>query len=202
MRKKAAKQLHDQVGQNLTALSINLNYILAQMSAGSVPDTGNRLRDSLSILNETIEQIRDIMVELRPAVLDDYGLNAALNWSVDKFAQRTDIPYHYDGQDLKNPLPRNAEYTMFRVAQGVFHNIVKHAKADSVSVTLEDTDDYVKLTIQDDGIGFNTEAVSRKKRVSGLGLAGMKERMTLIGGSLDIVSFPGKGTSVIIKTGR
>ncbi len=202
MRKSAAQNLHDQVGQNLTALSINLNYILTQMPAGPGSKTGNRLRDSLSILNETMENIRDIMVELRPAVLDNYGLNAAMNWSVEKFAQRTDTLFHYEGQDLKNPLPRNTEFTMFRVAQELLHNVVKYAKADSVFITLEETDDHVKLTVQDDGIGFNTDTISEKKSVSGLGLAGMKTRMDLVGGTMDIVSFPGKGTSVIIKSGR
>lgn len=202
MRKKAAQQLHDQVGQNLTALTINLNYIMSRLSEESRLIMESRLNYSISILDETIEQIRNIMVELRPSVLDDYGLNAALKWSINKFSERTDASVKYNGKDLSKRLPINIEYTLFRVAQEALHNILKHARAKNVTVTLQEINDLVKLKVEDDGVGFDMNSVKQSKEESGLGLVTMAERINFIGGKLEISSQPGKGTSVSVELKR
>jgi PAS domain S-box-containing protein len=202
MRKTAAQQLHDQVGQNLTALTINLNYVMSHLLDDSKVKIENRLNDSLVILNETIEQIRNIMVELRPSVLDDYGLNAALKWSINKFAERTKTTIDYKGIELSKRLPLNIEYTLFRTVQEALHNVAKHAEAKKVIISLEEENNIVKLKVEDDGIGFDINRIKEYKNPSGLGLLSMAERIYFIGGKLEISSEPGKGTSVIINIKR
>jgi PAS domain S-box-containing protein len=202
MRKTAAQQLHDQVGQNLTALTINLNYAMSYLSDDSKVKIENRLKDSLAILNETIEQIRNIMVELRPSVLDDYGLNSALNWSINKFAERTKTAIVYKGKELSKRLPLNIEYALFRIVQEALHNVAKHSEAKNLFVTLEEIDNIVKLKVEDDGVGFDISKIKQYKNPSGLGLVSMAERISFIGGKLEISSEPGKGTSIIINIKR
>lgn len=198
-RKKASQQLHDEVGQNLTALTINLNYISTQLPKELNEKVVNRLQDSLSILDSTVEQIRNIMVELRPSVLDDYGLFAALKWSVNIFKERTNINVVFNGKELSNRLPINKEYAIFRTAQEIFHNITKHAHASNVSINLEESNDSVKLLISDDGIGFDTTLI---KKSSGFGLQSISERMKLIDADFNIFSEPGSGTSISIGIKR
>lgn len=202
MRKTASGQLHDQVGQNLTALTINLNYIISQLSVEVSEKIATRLNDSLTILNETIDQIRNIMVELRPTVLEDYGLNAALNWSINKFAERTKLNVKYNGKDLEKELPINAGYIIFRVIQEIFHNISKHARAKNVKVELIEMSEEIKIEVKDDGIGFSTKKVREMKDSISFGLSSIEERMKLIGGKLEISSEPGKGTVVTIEIGK
>ncbi|HOI31108.1 MAG TPA: PAS domain S-box protein [Melioribacteraceae bacterium] len=202
MRKSASGQLHDQVGQNLTALTINLNYIISQLPGEASEKLTTRLNDSLVILNETIDQIRDIMVELRPTVLEDYGLNAALNWSINKFAERTKINVIYNGKDLEKELPINTGYIIFRSIQEVFHNISKHARAENVKIELIEKPEAIKIEVKDDGIGFSMKKVREMKNSISFGLSSIEERMKLIGGKLEISSEPGKGTVVIIEIGR
>jgi PAS domain S-box-containing protein len=202
MRKIAARHLHDEVGQNLTALSINLNYLQSQLSEESKLRMEKRLADSLSILEETIDQIRNIMIELRPAVLDDYGLNSAFSLSLNKFSENTNLNVVYNGNDLARRLPVNIEFALFRVVQEAVHNISKHAEAKNVWVTLEEKNELVKITVQDDGIGFDINRVTASKVNRGLGLLSMAERIKFIGGNLEISSSPGKGTIITVTIKR
>lgn len=201
-RKKASQQLHDEVGQNLTALTINLNYLLSQLDANTYNKAYNRLKDSLSILDNTVEQIRNIMVELRPSVLDDYGLFAALKWSAAKFKDRTNINVQVLGKELSERLPINIEYAIFRSVQEIFHNIAKHAQAANVFVNFEESKSKVILQISDDGIGFDASVVIKSSDNSSFGLQSISERMELIGAKINIDSYPGKGTSVLIEIER
>ena len=202
MKSKAAHQLHDHVGQNLTALTINLNYMAMQLSKDSKTKVQNRLDDSLAILSQTIEQIRDIMSDLRPSVLDDYGLHAALNWSADLFARRTGIRTIYRGKNPSKPLSASLEHTLFRVSQEVLHNVAKHSKASLVEITMDESDESIYLTIKDDGIGFDHDEIYNSGTRHGWGLLSMEERIRLIGGNIEIISKPGQGTEIRIKSNK
>jgi len=201
MRKVASHQLHDEVGQNLTALSINLNYLLSQIAAGDTKKLSDRLSDSISILNDTMDQIRSIMVELRPSILDDYGLCAALKWNLNLFKERTGINIIFEGKELDYRLPVNVEYSVFRVAQEALHNITKHADAKNVKVVLTEENKKTVLLISDDGRGFDTNE-KRAGELIHFGILTMAERIKLIGGNLEITSTPGKGTTIKIEVGR
>lgn len=199
MRKAASQQLHDHVGQNLTALTINLNYVATQLLPETQTKVKERLNDSINILNETIEQIRDIMVELRPSVLDDYGLIAAMNWLCSKFMERTEIRVEFEGKELQERLPLNIEQTLFRIIQEIFHNISKHSKAKNVLVKMKEDENKLYLSVKDDGVGFDYEKHKTQRDKKGLGLSSMEERIKLIKGKMKIESKPGKGSMVTIE---
>ncbi len=202
LRKKAAQELHDEVGQNLTGLTINLNFLESQLSPELRAKMGNRLKDSLGLLENTISKIRDIMTELRPSILEDYGLHAALFWFGKQFSERTGIHVEASGNDLRERLPRATEVAMFRVAQEAFNNIAKHSKAKNVNLTLEEYDHHVRLLIRDDGIGFDKNNIPKEKLEQHYGLMSMKERIGLLGGSFEIDSAQGKGTTITIEIKR
>jgi len=199
LKRTAARQLHDQVGQNLTALTINLSFFRNQLSPESLKKVGNRLTDSLALLDDTIEKIRDIMTELRPSILDDYGLYAALSWSTEKLKERINIPIRLNGHDAVKRPPLEIEYALFRMTQEALHNIVKHAKASWIRVEVKQETDSVCLIIQDDGLGFDPKMLTEKKGIQGFGLTNMTERMKALGGTCMIQSAPGKGTTVILE---
>jgi len=198
LRRDAAQQLHDQVGQNLTALTINLNFLRNKMSGLSNEDEEKRLTDSLLLLDDTIDRIRDVMTDLRPSILDDYGLYAALSWSTKKFTERTHIPVKLVGRDATKRPPLSVEYALFRISQEALHNILKHAHAGHVTCELTQARGLVKLSIQDDGVGFNPQKVWRG-RDKGLGLINIAERMKALGGEFEVQSNPGKGTHILLR---
>lgn len=202
MRKAASQQLHDQVGQNLTALSLNLHFLRSVCSHESNQTIKNRLDDSIFILAETIEQTRNIMIDLRPSVLDDYGLHAALKWSFSKFAERTNISVNYQGEELTPPLPKNSAYSIFRIVQETFHNIVKHAHAKNIFVSMKEISNIVEVVIKDDGIGFDVNSISASTNESGFGIKTMQERIRLLNGCMKIHSTPNEGTIVTITMKR
>jgi two-component system, sensor histidine kinase and response regulator len=197
-RQRLARELHDQVGQNLTALGINLNVILNQLSNTSKTKVEDRLNDSVRILTETAGSIRDVMAALRPQVLDDYGLKAALQLEADRFSERTGISTQVIGKDI-SPRPLDGlETSLFRIAQEALTNVSKHGVAGQVIVRLEQIDDMVRLTIHDDGIGFDMEKLNNTNG-SGWGLMTMRERIQAHDGSLQVASRPGKGTQIIVE---
>lgn len=202
LKKTAAQQLHDEIGQNLTALMINVNYVSTQLEDESHGKLKKRLNDSVSLLTETIEQVRNIMTELRPSVLDDYGLNAALSYSLNKFSQTNNITAQYDGKDFEPRLPIKLAYGLYRASQEALHNIAKHAHAKNIYVKLEEIDGLVRLTIRDDGIGFDYDRYSQSKSAHGLGLITIEERINFIGGNVNIISSKEEGTTMIIEAAR
>jgi glucose-6-phosphate-specific signal transduction histidine kinase len=183
-RQRLARELHDQLGQNLTALGINLNIIRARV--GKEADTvSTRLDDSLSLIEETAERIRDLMGDLRPPVLDDYGLLAALHWYGEQFGRRTDI-----------------ETALFRIAQEALTNVAKHAQATQVRVVVETGPDMVRLVVSDDGIGFQHTDQPRRGAQGAWGLLTMNERAEAVGGRCQVDSSAGQRTRVIVEVPR
>ena len=153
-RREIARELHDEVGQNLTALGINLNLIQNLLRGESVPKLNGRIDDSQKLVEETVGRIRDVMARLRPPVLDDYGLVAALNWYSKQFKERTGIATAVKGEELADRLPLAVETALFRIAQEALNNVAKHAEADQVTLTVEGQDEGFRLVITGQRYGF------------------------------------------------
>jgi signal transduction histidine kinase len=198
-RQRLARELHDQVGQNLTALSINLNIVRTQMPEEAAAQVCSRLDDSLSLVEQTTERIRDVMADLRPPMLDDYGLVAALHWYGEQFAWRTDIAVAVEGEEPAPRLAARVENALFRIAQEALTNVAKHAQATQVTVTTEAVSGTLRLVVADDGIGFDQAHLAESDGGLGWGLLTMAERAEAVGGRCRVESDPGQGTQVIVE---
>ncbi len=201
-RQRLARELHDQVGQNLTALGINLNIMRAELPGRAEGQISSRLDDSLSLVETTAERIRDLMAELRPSVLDDYGLLSALRWYGEQFAARTKIASTVEGEEALGRLPAHVESALFRIAQEALTNVAKHAQATAVTISVEEDKGRVRLTVTDDGIGFDAAERGDSSRDIGYGLLTMSERAEAVGAHCRVLSYPGKGTQVIVEVAR
>jgi signal transduction histidine kinase len=197
-RRWLANELHNLVGQKLTALNIHLNIVKNESAPSMDPQMGARLDDSLKLVEETIECIRDVMTELRPAVLDDYGLTPVLRWYAEQYVKRTGVHTTVIEQGPTRRLPANAEEALFRIAQEALANVAKYARAENATVTFSSTPQTSSLTIADDGRGFDPLACHPPARDHGWGLMIMRERAAAVGADLTIESAPGSGTSVIV----
>jgi two-component system sensor histidine kinase UhpB len=201
-RKKLARELHDMVGQNLTALGINLNIMRSQIPGEAADLIAPRLQDSLMLVEQTALCIRDVMADLRPDMLDDYGLLATLRWYGERFSHRTGLAVTVHGDVLKSRLPLTSEVALFRIVQEALTNVAKHAQACKVMVELEELENIIHLIIADDGRGFDLFSLRRTGEHIGWGLITMEERAAGAGGRLRIESGPGKGTRITIEVKR
>jgi PAS domain S-box-containing protein len=194
-RQHIARELHDQIGQSLTAVEINLQTVLQTHQAG---ETRQRLQDCLSLVDALVQQTQNLSLNLRPALLDDLGLEPALRWLLEQQVARAGLAPTLRAEPLPSRLAPEIEIACFRVAQEALTNVVRHAKARHVTVELRVAGDQLELTVEDDGCGF--DVVARRRTPDGtpvdLGLAGMRERATLAGGSFEIASSAGRGTTV------
>jgi PAS domain S-box-containing protein len=194
-RQRIARTLHDEIGQVLTAVKINL-----QTTHGSLDsiDSADRITESIDIIDEALVRVRDLSIDLRPPHLDDFGLATALRWYVDTYSQRTGTKAKFSEElnGSSRRLPQEIETACFRIAQEALTNITRHAAASSVSLKLKQRREQLRLTITDNGIGFDVLAVTGRITAETLGLRGMKERTQAVGGSLEINSTLGKGTEV------
>jgi PAS domain S-box-containing protein len=188
-RARIARDLHDQLGQQLTALRMAL-----ERHAEHCPSDGAQdVQRALALTREIDTEVDFLAWELRPAVLDDLGIVAALPRFLDEWSGHYGIRSHFAAaNDPGGVLSREAEVTIYRVAQEALNNIVKHAHASRVDVLLERRDHSVVLVVEDDGVGFDTQDPATHDR--GIGLAGMRERAALIGGELQVESQPGVTT--------
>ncbi|HEX2993542.1 MAG TPA: sensor histidine kinase, partial [Anaerolineales bacterium] len=189
---------HDRVGQTLAALNINLIIINGQLSEGVAQQIGARLNDSMKLVGETIALVRDVMTDLRPAVLDDYGLEAALEAHLNAFKSRYNIEVLLEKS--AHPILRlgpSLEMTFLRIAQEALMNIAKHAHAKHVNLSLRQVEQSICLTIQDDGTGI--ESWQDANRPGSHGLIIMRERAEAFGGTLQVSSVLGQGTTVEVS---
>jgi len=200
-RQRIARELHDQVGQNLTVLDIILNIVKSQM-VGETDFVRSRLDESLALVYQTTQRIREVIEDLRSPVLDDYGLLNALHWHGQQFSSRTGIAVTVKGEDLGCPLAARVENAMFRIAQEALNNIAKHAQATQVTVTLETEGETVKMCVADDGIGFDPAQATEGSDHRGWGLLIMAERAEAVGGRCCVESQPGQGTRVTVEVVR
>jgi signal transduction histidine kinase len=192
--------LHDVVGQNLAALRINLNIVKIESAPAMAGGMGARLNDSLKLVEETIGSIRNVMTELRPAVLDDYGLTPVLRWYAEQFVERTGVVTTVIEQGPTRRLPPGVEEALFRIAQEALTNVAKYARAGKVLVTFDTTSNVSRLTIADDGCGFDPSALKQPAKDHGWGLMIMRERAAAVGAELSVESSPGQGTRVIVTS--
>lgn len=191
-RSRLARDLHDEVGQLLTALKIDLQDI----QHGEVRDSRfSPLTDSLELVDRLLTQVRTLALDLRPSLLDDLGLVSALRWYANRQATRNGWTLSLDVEGIEGRVPASIEVTCFRVAQEALTNIAKYARAKMINLALRRQDGEVTLVIQDDGVGFDVMQ-ARRRALDGksIGLLGMEERVRLAGGSLLISSAPGEGT--------
>jgi PAS domain S-box-containing protein len=194
-RRRIARELHDELGQALTALKINL-----QETIRGSDDRVSRLEDSVAIVDLVLRQVRGMALDLRPSILDDLGLVAALNWYVERHAQRTGL----HGRFIADPDDIHAdpeiETACFRVAQEALTNVARHAQATRFSVELLQYSGGLQLVVRDNGIGFEPgAALQAASRGASLGLIGMQERVELVGGQIAFVSEPTGGTEVQVN---
>jgi len=199
-RRKINRELHDRIGQNLAALNINLNIIRSQLPQESLPAVSAHLQKMQTLFEETAAHARNVMADLHPPALDDYGLLAALRSYVESYGARVVVPITVHGEDLAPRLSPAAEMALFRIAQGAIANAVQHARAKRIEVLLAATPERVTLTIADDGAGFDPKRVVPAHASWGLTI--MQERAEAVGARLTVESAPGKGTRVGVEIDR
>ena len=201
-RQRLARELHDQVGQNLTALGIGLSLVRSQLPKRTDPAMHARLADLLGLVEETTARIRSVMGDLRPPVLDDYGLVAALGWYAGQVARRTGISVDVSGKECDPRLPPAAETALFRIAQEALNNVAKHAGASRVGITFSARPSGATLAIADNGKGFAATMPVPMANRAHWGLRIMKERADGVGGACRIESRPDQGTRVTVEVPR
>jgi signal transduction histidine kinase len=201
-RRQLARELHDRVGQNLTALGINLNIVRGQLRDSLNAKTESRLAAALKLLEETVDHIRDVMAELRPPVLDDYGLLAALRWYSQRFEYFTGVSTQVEGEEISPRLPQAIEIALFRITQEALTNVAKHAEASQVMVRLAANGGLACLSIEDNGHGFDVGATRQSGASVRWGLTSMQERAMAVGGRQTVQSVLGEGTQVLIEVPR
>lgn len=197
-RRRFSRELHDLVGQNLTALSINLDILKSQIGTDMPEGLRRRVGDSEALLESTTTAIENVMSELRPPMLDDYGLLPALQWYSDDFAERTGVELKIDGDEHIARLSPEAEIALFRIAQEALNNVAKHAQAKRAEIRLEHVNAHTIMTISDDGVGFESGGGYRARRRPGLGMVTMRERTQAIGGTFDMEAQAGGGTRITV----
>jgi len=192
-RRRIARELHEEIGQALGAIRLRVGIALRDDA-----DRRRPLEESATIADDAIGRIRSLAVNLRPPMLDDLGLADALQWALSQQSKAAGWKASMRADELPQRLPEDVETACFRIGQEALSNVVRHAHAKSVEVTLENGGEELRLTVADDGDGFDIERFRRpEERRRHVGLIAMSERASLAGGRLDIESAPGEGTRVV-----
>jgi two-component system sensor histidine kinase UhpB len=200
-REHLARELHDKVCQSLTALGLSLTLLEAQMPRRAAKLRG-RLAEAVSLVEQIGETIRDVMAELRPPMLDDYGLLSALHWYGAEFSDKTGIGVDVQGQEAVPRLAAPVELALFRIVQEAMANVAQHARATAVLLTEAEDKGMVRLVIADNGVGFDQERLGQPEGRHLWGLMTMSERAAAVGGRCRIESQPGQGTRVVVEVSR
>jgi signal transduction histidine kinase len=186
-RRSIARELHDEIGQSLSGLLLDVGSAASSAGAGSVR---TRLEAIAETAERIIEELRRIALSLRPSMLDDLGLTQALEWQAREVGRRSGLSVDVDAEDSAGQLPEAHRTCIYRVTQEALQNCVSHAGATHVRIGLRRTAATVSIRVEDDGKGFPAS------RTRGLGLLGMEERVLQLGGRLRVLSEPGRGTVV------
>lgn len=201
-RARVARDLHDQIGQSLTSVLLGLRLVDGSISTDppDLDDVRARTDEVRALVAEALEEVRQLAFDLRPTVLDDVGLVAALRRLAADLTERfgTRIELHLDGLDDETRLPAEFETVVYRVVQEALTNVVRHARATRAEVEISVDEQRARARIVDDGLGFDVDPATLRS----LGIAGMRERATLVGGRLEINSAPGQGTAVGLEVPR
>lgn len=188
-RKRLARELHDETGQALTSILLGLRTLEQSIDSEDGRQAAAEVRE---IVVTTLQRVRRLAVELRPAALDDFGLVPALERLVDTYRAQSSLEIDLEVRLRDGRLPAEIETTLYRIVQEALTNVAKHARADRVSILLRERDGAVAVVIEDDGVGFDAGSASS----GGLGLAGMQERVSLVGGRFRVETAPGRGTTL------
>jgi two-component system sensor histidine kinase UhpB len=198
-RKKIAQELHDQVGQMLQSMKMNLDWMKRGLI--SKPEKPEKMEDWLldteELLAQTIDDIRNLTFELRPSMLDDFGLIPALRWYVENFSRRSNVEVSLKTGDKEHRFPAEVVITLYRIIQEALTNVAKHASATQVFVSVSQRGSSAVLSVRDNGIGFDPGKTLSAP--NGMGLLNIKERVNMLGGSFEIISRPRKGTKLNIQ---
>jgi PAS domain S-box-containing protein len=197
-RRLIASELHDRVGQNLTGLGINLSIVAGGLRSEDKPELAARLEDSTALLRNTVDAIRNVMAELRPHTLDEYGLPSALRSLAAGFSKRTGIQVTFKGDPARTGLPKTVDLAMFRIVQEALNNIAKHSSADRVEIAVSRWNGHALLSVRDNGIGFDAGKVESSES-SGWGLRIMRERAEAVGARFSLKAEPNAGVKVVVE---
>lgn len=196
-RTRISRAVHDQLGQILTGLKIDLNWMVKHIAQIPIADGNSflkRLIEAQKLADSALETVHNIAIELRPSALDVLGLSTAIREEAHRFEKRTGIGVHVEILTSSNPVLRIA-VELFRILQELLTNVVRHAKATVVRVILEEKNNTWRMTVEDDGIGFN---LAEKSGPAALGLLGIKERVQMLNGSVEFNGHQGKGALAYI----
>ena len=200
-RKQISREIHDELGQTLTNLKLDLFWVNKYLNGNSgsilelekVISKTNLMTDKI---DDSITTVRKIATQLRPSVLDNLGLIAAIEWQLKEFQTRTQIKCQFKNSIKNLEIKQDLSTAIFRIFQETLTNIARHSKATKVVAKLNSNKNMITLEIKDNGIGFNSSIINKTKS---LGLLGMKERASMFGGNLDIETKKGKGANIILK---
>lgn len=190
-----AREIHDELGQTLTALKMDLVWLKNRLPGDQVP-LNDKMRSMVELVDKTGETVQRISAELRPGLLDDLGLAAAIEWQTEEFQKRTGIPCEVSLDPEDFIANQDISTAIFRIFQETLTNIVRHADASSVNVMLHEKDDEITLEVSDNGRGITEEQVSHSQS---FGIIGIRERVNLLRGSVAISGNPNKGTTVTVR---
>lgn len=194
-RKKISRELHDEIGQTLTAINVKL-ATLKEEAAVNTTGLKKKIASTQRLVERSMNTVHRFARELRPSLLDDLGLIPALRSYMKGFTKRTHIPIHFTAFAAVEQLDSDKRTVLYRVAQEAFTNVAKHAKASLVEVNIQKLRGVVRMEIHDNGKSFQVQRLLFTKRIRRLGLLGMQERVEMVGGSFAVESSPGKGTTI------
>lgn len=194
-RTSIAREIHDELGQQLTGLKMDIYWLSRKIDTSDTEIT-NKLRESLELINATVASVRKIATDLRPSILDDLGLIAALEWQSEEFEKRSGTQVEFCNEAGDFELKPESVTAIFRIFQELLTNVARHANATLVKVLLKKTNNSLFFSLTDNGVGFDLESISKKKT---LGLLGIKERTLLLGGTYEFKSKAGEGSETIIS---
>jgi len=196
-----AQELHDGVGQNLTAINLNLSVLRELLPENSPDGMKLRLADTSQLVEETVARMRNVMADFLPPMLEHYGLTPALTWYGEQFARRTNLQVNvHDRRANAGRLSTQAEVGLFRIVQEALNNAAKYANATKVDIEINNDREYMQMTISDNGVGFDPQTISTE--TSHWGLAIMRERARALHAALEIQSAPKAGTKIVLRMTR
>jgi signal transduction histidine kinase len=202
-QRRISRELHDQIGQTVTGLSLGLKALEQGLAKGDAGAATAQLRWLEQLATEIGRDIHRTASDLRPTAIDDLGIFRAIEAYVAEWQERYDIRVDIQTFGRDHPLPPDVAAVLYRLVQEGLTNVLKHARASKVSIVLEKKPEGLALVLEDDGIGFDPESVGRNVsgagQTSGLGLSGMKERVALLGGTIAVESAPGKGSTIFVQ---
>lgn len=193
-RTRIAREIHDELGQQLTGLKMDISWLSKKVQSPN-EEINVKLSEALALIDDTVKTVRRIATQLRPSILDDLGLVSAIEWQADEFEKRFKIKTSFHSTLGNIGIDKEIATGIFRIFQECLTNVLRHSQATEVKSMLSASNGVLRLLVSDNGIGFNASAIETKKT---LGLLGMKERTLIMGGTYDINSKPGEGTTVHI----